>query len=130
MNLDQMSATYSDNTMSSTIIRPTLNQLQCRALTQLKQDSSRVVLTADKGVAMVIMDQQDYTNKAQALQETNTYKIINKDPTNRLKKCSGTSNKQEVSSTVSTNNCILPVLSLPNSMAFPKYTKLIPLSGP
>ena len=36
---------------------------------------------------MVIMDQQDYTNKAQALQQdTNTYKIINKDPTSRLKK--------------------------------------------
>ena len=63
-----------------------LNPLQCRALTQLKQNSSRMVLTADKGVVMVIMDQQDYTNKAQALlQDTNTYKIINKDTTNRLK---------------------------------------------
>ena len=63
-----------------------LNPLQCGALTQLKQDSSRVVLTADKGVAMVIMDQQDYTKKAQALlQDTNTYKIINKDPSNMLK---------------------------------------------
>ena len=63
-----------------------LSPIQHRALTQLKQDSSRVVLTADNGVVMVIMDQQDYTNKAQALlDDTNTYKIINKDPTNRLK---------------------------------------------
>ena len=39
-----------------------------------------------QGVAMVIMDQHDCTNKAQALlQDTNTYKIINKDPTNRFK---------------------------------------------
>ena len=38
-----------------------LNPSQCRALTQLKQDNSRVVLTADKGVAMVIIDQEDYT---------------------------------------------------------------------
>ena len=63
-----------------------LNPAQCRALTQLKQDNSRVVLTVDKGVAMVIMDQQDYNNKAQALlQDTNTYKVLNKDPTPQLK---------------------------------------------
>ena len=53
-----------------------LNPAQCRALTQLKQDNTRVVLTVDKGVAMVIMDQQDYNTKAQALlQDTNTYKV-------------------------------------------------------
>ena len=40
-----------------------LNPAQCRALTQLKQDTSRVVLTVDKGVAMVIMDKQEYINK-------------------------------------------------------------------
>ena len=35
---------------------------------------------------MVIMDQQDYTNKAQALlQDTNTNKVLSKDPTSRLK---------------------------------------------
>ena len=45
-----------------------------------------MVLTADKGVAMVIMDQEEYTNKAQAsLQDTNTYKVLPKDPTTQLK---------------------------------------------
>ena len=35
---------------------------------------------------MVIMDQQDYNNKAQALlQDTNTYKVLPKDPTPQLK---------------------------------------------
>ena len=59
---------------------------QCKALTELKQDQSRVVLTVDKGVAIVIMDQQDYTNKAQTLlQDTNTYKVLPKDPTSYLK---------------------------------------------
>ena len=63
-----------------------LNPSQCRALTELKKDNTRVVLTLDKGVAMVIMDQQDYTNKAQALlQDTNTYKVLPKDPTPQLK---------------------------------------------
>ena len=63
-----------------------INPSQCRALTQLKQDTSSMVLTADKGVAMVIMDQEDYTNKAKTLlQDTNTYKVLKKDPTNSLK---------------------------------------------
>ena len=63
-----------------------LNPAQCRALTQLKQDNTRVVLTVDKGVAMVIMDQQECNNKAQALlQDTNTYKVLPKDPTPQLK---------------------------------------------
>ena len=48
-----------------------LNPVECRALTELKQDSSRVLLTADKGVAMVVMDQQDYTKKTQALLHQN-----------------------------------------------------------
>ena len=38
-------------------------------------------------VAMVIMDKEDYTNKAQALlQDTNTYKVLKKDPNSYLKK--------------------------------------------
>ena len=45
-----------------------------------------MVLTAHKGVAMVIMDQEDYTNKALTLlQDTNTYKVFPKDPTSQPK---------------------------------------------
>ena len=63
-----------------------LNPAQSRALTQLKQDTSKVVLTADKGVAMVIMDQQEYINNVNTLlQDTNTYKVLSKDPTTSLK---------------------------------------------
>ena len=63
-----------------------LNPTQCRPLTQLKQDTSRVVLTADKGVAMVIMDQEDYTNKVNTLlQDTSTYKLLKKVPTSSPK---------------------------------------------
>ena len=43
-----------------------LNPAQHRALIQLKQDNTRVILTADKGVAMVVMDKGEYTSKAQA----------------------------------------------------------------
>ena len=56
------------------------------AIKKLKEDYSRVILTADKRVAMVVMDRQDYFNKAhQLLADTNTEKPIHKDPTNKLK---------------------------------------------
>ena len=86
MNSDQMSAGSSNNYNNITINSCNLIPSQCRAHTELKQDNSRVVLTADKGVAMVIMDQQDYITKAQTLlQDTNTYKVLPKDPTSHLK---------------------------------------------
>ena len=55
------------------------------ALRELKKDRDRIVLTADKGVAMVVMDRQDYINKAKHLLNQNTYKTITKDPTNTIK---------------------------------------------
>ena len=36
-------------------------------LAQLKKDKDRVVLTADKGEAMVVMDKEQYVSKAQEL---------------------------------------------------------------
>ena len=108
-----------------------LTPAQCRALTQLKQDNNRVVLTVDKGVAMVVMDQQDYTNKAQALlQDTNTYKVLPKDPTPQLKNKFITllKNIKQTgdSAPKNTDNYIPPVQSRPNSMAYLKYIKLVP----
>ena len=53
---------------------------------ELREDHTRIVLTADKGVAMVVMDKQDYIDKALSLlSDTNTYKTIHKDPTTRLR---------------------------------------------
>ena len=81
-----MSTEYS-NSYNNNTTNCNLNPSQHRALTELKKDNYRVVLTVDKGVAMVIMDQQDYINKAQSLlQDTNTYKVLPKDPTSQLKK--------------------------------------------
>ena len=112
-----------------------LNPSQCRALTELNKDNTRVVLTADKGVAMVIMDQQDYTNKAQALlQDTNTYKVLTKDPTSQLKKKLITllkDIKQTGGLTTQKYKQLYPTSAVPpNFMACPKYTKQVPPSGP
>ena len=80
-----------------------------------KQDNTRVVLTADKGVAMVIMDQQDYNNKAQALlQDTNTYKVLHKDPTPQLK------NKLIT---------LLKNIKQTGGLSTPKYKQLYPTSA-
>ena len=49
---------------SSHTPKPNLTKAQNLALRELKRDRDYIVLTADKGVAMVIMDRQDYINKA------------------------------------------------------------------
>ena len=65
--------------------KPNLTKAQNSALRELKRDRDHTVLTADKGVAMVIMDRQDYMNKANHLLNQSTYKSITKDPTNSIK---------------------------------------------
>ena len=47
--------------------RRNINREEVQALVELKRDSSKVILTADKGVALVIMDKPDYNSKAQEL---------------------------------------------------------------
>ena len=65
--------------------KPNLTKAQNIAIRELKRDRDHKVLTADKGVAMVVMDKQDYINKSNQLLNQNTYKVISKDPTNTIK---------------------------------------------
>ena len=66
--------------------RSNINREEVQALAERKRDSSKVILTADKGVALVIMDKPDYNTKAQELlNDKKTYKEINTDLTNKLK---------------------------------------------
>ena len=65
--------------------KPNLTKAQNIALRELKRDRDCIVLTADKGVAMVVMDKQDYINKVNQLLNQNTYKVIAKDPTTTIK---------------------------------------------
>ena len=62
-----------------------LNKEERIALSQLRKDQDRVFLTADKGVAMVVLDKEDYISKAQELLCQLAYKEIPRDPTNRIK---------------------------------------------
>ena len=59
---------------------------EAQALSELKKDHSRVILTANKGVALVVMDRTEYNNKAQKLLEDGRlYKEIKTGATNNLK---------------------------------------------
>ena len=58
---------------------------EAKALKELRKDKSRIILTADKGVALVIMNKADYITKSEELLDTTTYKKIPEDPTNRQK---------------------------------------------
>ena len=60
--------------------KPNLTKAQSLALRELKRDRDHIVLTADNGVAMVIMDRQDYINKANCLLNQTPW-----DPTNPIK---------------------------------------------
>ena len=51
----------------------------------MKKDRDNIVLTADKGVAMVIMDRQDYITKANNFLSQNTYRSIPWDQTHTIK---------------------------------------------
>ena len=55
-----------------------------KALKELKKDTKRFILTADKGTHLVVMD-KEYISKAQELLKEETYRIIPEDPTNKHK---------------------------------------------
>ena len=65
--------------------KPNLTKEERRGLAQLKKDKDRVVLIADKGVAMVVMDKQEYIQKAEELLAQLAYRTILKDTTNKIK---------------------------------------------
>ena len=47
-----------------------------RAISELKKDESRMILTADKGVALVVLNTEDYIKKAEDLLNQNTYRVL------------------------------------------------------
>ena len=67
--------------------RPSSNisKKEYQALKELKEDKNRIILTADKGVSLVIMDRTEYNKKAEELLNTGTYKKIPEDPTKKQK---------------------------------------------
>ena len=66
--------------------RSTISKEESKALKELREDEIRVIFTADKGVALVVMDKFEYIGKAQVLlEDKKTYQEIKYDPTNKYK---------------------------------------------
>ena len=65
--------------------KPNLTKGERKAIGELKKDQSRMILTADKGVALVVLNTEDYNKKAEDLLNQNTYRALTSDPTMRLK---------------------------------------------
>ena len=47
--------------------KPNITKDEAKALKHPRQDKDRIILTADKGVALVVLDRRDYVNKAMYL---------------------------------------------------------------
>ena len=65
--------------------RPNITKEEHQALRKLKKDENRMVLTADKGVSLVVLDKEDYTQKTEELLHQPNYKTLTSDPTTKHK---------------------------------------------
>ena len=50
-----------------------------QAMEELRKDTTRTILTVDKGVALVVMNKEDYEKKAEELLSQTTYSKISND---------------------------------------------------
>ena len=56
-----------------------------KALAELRRDNNRIILTAEKRVSMVVMNEEEYITKVQELLDQPAYKPILTDPTTKYK---------------------------------------------
>ena len=56
-----------------------------KAIEELRRDKTRITLTADKGVSMMVIDRDDYNKKVEELLHQPAYRPIPNDPTNKYK---------------------------------------------
>ena len=62
-----------------------ISKEEAKALKELNDDNTRMILTADKGVPMVVMDRGEYIQKSEEVLSQSTYKTIPTDPTIKYK---------------------------------------------
>ena len=58
---------------------------ELKAIVELRKDSNSIILIADIGMAMLVMDRKDYIDKATNLLVQPAYRTIDRDPTNKLR---------------------------------------------
>ena len=65
--------------------RPNITREERKAIEELRKDDTKMILTVDKGVSMVVLNRDDYHQKAEALLQDSAYRPIPNDPTNKYK---------------------------------------------
>ena len=88
---DQNSANYIRMPVRQTHVRakrppPNLERKQREAIHNLRNDSSIVILPADKGNATVLMDKETYDNKIHMIISEGNYSVIRRDPTKGIER--------------------------------------------
>ena len=65
--------------------KPNISKEEAKAIKELRRDQEKVILTADKGVSMVVMEKKEYIKKSEDLLNQSTYTALTTDPTNKCK---------------------------------------------
>ena len=65
--------------------RSNITKEEFQAIKELKHDDNRIILTADKGVALVVLNKEEYIEKPEHLLNQQTYRKITEDPTPKQK---------------------------------------------
>ena len=107
-----------------------LTKEEWKAMKKLKEDEDIVVLPADKGKCLVVMDKEEYIKKMEEkLDDQTTYKRIVKDPTEEIKTAiSKQLNKIKDEGQIDSKtyfNYFLPRPGSPGCMDSPRYTRKI-----
>ena len=81
---DTVRRTVNNVLQKAVLPKPNITTEMRNALKSLKQNNSIMIPPADKGCAIVVLDTETYHSKMSTLIETGPYKLLNKDPTERL----------------------------------------------
>ena len=65
--------------------KPSITKEEAKAIQELKKDKEKIILTAYKGVSMVVMDKEEYIKKSEELLKQPTYKEVTTDPATKYK---------------------------------------------
>ena len=79
---DALRAEITEILIEAKKLKQNLTKAQSKALNTLKKDDSIVILPADKGKCLVVMDREEYVQKMEEkLKDESTYKAIKENPT-------------------------------------------------
>ena len=81
----ELRANFNSLLRKDQVPKPNLIRQERLRLAQLKEEKDRDILTADKGVAMVVMHREVYVTKAHALLAQPAYRLLPQNPTNKIK---------------------------------------------